>query len=206
MLLSISHNICTWLCFVVLWLYHRFLCSRADSRFAPSQWETALLCNDVSHWLGASLASGRADSRFAPSQWETALLCNDVSHWLGASLESALLMYDIHLSMLFPTASLGLEQSYDCLDTSWVIIKDNGWNLPLFVHNKTWESVKHMHIYWNVLLVAALIKKRNQGLYSLRRYHLIGIGILIINLRRSSDHLRSLMEIPIPIRQCLFSE
>ena len=28
---------------------------RAVSRFAPSQWETALLCNDVSHWLGASL-------------------------------------------------------------------------------------------------------------------------------------------------------
>ena len=24
---------------------------------APSQWETALLCNDVSHWLGASLES-----------------------------------------------------------------------------------------------------------------------------------------------------
>ena len=30
---------------------------RADSRFAPSQWERALLCNDVSHWLGASLES-----------------------------------------------------------------------------------------------------------------------------------------------------
>ena len=30
---------------------------RADSRFAPSQWETALLCNDVSHWLGAKLES-----------------------------------------------------------------------------------------------------------------------------------------------------
>ena len=28
---------------------------RAGSRFAPSQWETALLCNDVSHWLGTSL-------------------------------------------------------------------------------------------------------------------------------------------------------
>ena len=26
----------------------------ADSRFTPSQWERALLCNDVSHWLGAS--------------------------------------------------------------------------------------------------------------------------------------------------------
>ena len=29
----------------------------ADSRFAPSQWETALLCNDVSHWLGTNLES-----------------------------------------------------------------------------------------------------------------------------------------------------
>ena len=28
-----------------------WLC-QADTRFAPSQWETALLCNDVSHWLG----------------------------------------------------------------------------------------------------------------------------------------------------------
>ena len=28
---------------------------RVDSRFAPRQWETALLCNDVSLWLGASL-------------------------------------------------------------------------------------------------------------------------------------------------------
>ena len=31
--------------------------SMADSRLVPSQWETALLCNDVSHWLGASLES-----------------------------------------------------------------------------------------------------------------------------------------------------
>ena len=30
---------------------------RADSRFVPSQWNTALLCNDVSHWLGANLES-----------------------------------------------------------------------------------------------------------------------------------------------------
>ena len=30
---------------------------RADFRFAPSQSETALLCNDVSDWLGASLES-----------------------------------------------------------------------------------------------------------------------------------------------------
>ena len=34
--------------------YNRKYC-RDVSRFAPSQWETALLCNDVSHWLDASL-------------------------------------------------------------------------------------------------------------------------------------------------------
>ena len=30
---------------------------RADSRLVPSQWETALQSNAVSHWLGANLAS-----------------------------------------------------------------------------------------------------------------------------------------------------
>ena len=30
---------------------------RTDSRFAPNQWETALLGNGVSHWRGASLKS-----------------------------------------------------------------------------------------------------------------------------------------------------
>ena len=34
-----------------IWIIH----IRGDSKFAPSQWETALLCNDVSHGLGASL-------------------------------------------------------------------------------------------------------------------------------------------------------
>ena len=30
---------------------------RVDSRFAPSQWETVLLFNDASHWLGTNLES-----------------------------------------------------------------------------------------------------------------------------------------------------
>ena len=38
--------------------WSRYLLDRqADSRFVPSQWETALLCNDIFHWLGASLES-----------------------------------------------------------------------------------------------------------------------------------------------------
>ena len=31
--------------------------NRAESRFVPSQWEMALLCNDISHWLGTNLVS-----------------------------------------------------------------------------------------------------------------------------------------------------
>ena len=48
-------------CWMTTWvIYHKLHCMyrpTAGSRFAPSQWETALLCNDVSHWLGASLDS-----------------------------------------------------------------------------------------------------------------------------------------------------
>ena len=33
---------------------------RADSRLTPSQWETSLQSNTVSHWLSASLASARS--------------------------------------------------------------------------------------------------------------------------------------------------
>ena len=42
-----------WPCYNATTLYW---CS-ADSTFAPSQWETVLLCNNVSHWLGANLES-----------------------------------------------------------------------------------------------------------------------------------------------------
>ena len=44
------------------------------------------------------------------------------------------------------------------------------------------------------------------GLYSLRRHRLTGIGIPIINLRRSDDRLRFITGIPILIRWRLLSE
>ena len=45
---------------------------RAESKFAPSQWEMALLCNDISHWLGESLVSTLLSSEILdmfPSQF-----------------------------------------------------------------------------------------------------------------------------------------
>ena len=52
---------------------------RDDSRFVPSQWETAILCSDVSHWLGTSLESAldvMSADRSVSFKWK---LCN---HWL----------------------------------------------------------------------------------------------------------------------------
>ena len=47
---------------------------RAVSKFASSQWEMALLCNDVSHWLGTGL-----DLIFDVS-------CSDLTTWEGTRL------------------------------------------------------------------------------------------------------------------------
>ena len=51
-----------WWCMLIGWLMGvksnlTALQFRADSRLAPSQWETLLQCNTVSHWLGANLES-----------------------------------------------------------------------------------------------------------------------------------------------------
>ena len=40
---------------VTVYQLWRFDINSAYSRFVPNQWETALLCNDVSHWLGTNL-------------------------------------------------------------------------------------------------------------------------------------------------------
>ena len=45
-----------------------------------------------------------------------------------------------------------------------------------------------------------------QGLCSPRRHRVIGIGIPILNLRRSSDRLRFIMGVPIPVKHSPFSE
>ena len=63
----------------------------ADSRFASSQWETALLCNDVSQWLGASLESAVRLFGLVPSQYLIQCWCNvnwteTSGHFVSASM------------------------------------------------------------------------------------------------------------------------
>ena len=62
------------------------------------------------------------------------------------------------------------------------------------------SQMKFIVFYWSFTVIYS------QGLYSLRRRRLMGIGIPIINLRRSDDRLRFIMGIPLLIRRCLLSE
>ena len=69
------------------------------SRFASSQWETALLCNDVFHWLGSNLESALHCEHIHIDL--CSFLYKDVFHWLGANLESALNHVLIHFDLMF---------------------------------------------------------------------------------------------------------
>ena len=59
-LMAVQDNGAYWSCYRKIW---QSIEPGAGSRFAPSQWETALLCNDVSHWLDASLESALEPTR-----------------------------------------------------------------------------------------------------------------------------------------------
>ena len=67
----------------------------------------------------------------------------------------------------------------------------------------------HLVRLTTLFAVAWMTKRKSLcslSLYSLKRRRLISIGIPIINLRRSSDRLRFIMGIPIPVRRRLLSE
>ena len=90
-----------------------------------------------------------------------------------------------------------------------------GYHVEWAPHCMQHELTDFTHDYVMILLCALHIASDHrkvwayrgiQGLYSLRRRRLISIGIPIINLRRSSDRLRLIIGIPIPVRRRLLSE
>ena len=53
---------------------------RADSTFAPSQWETLLQSNAVSHWLGANLESALMHNKAKKIEQTTVKRYRDVGN------------------------------------------------------------------------------------------------------------------------------
>ena len=78
---------------------------KADSRFAPSQWETVLLCNDVSHWLDASLESALYNAPLAfltQSTWHQVLGSRICIH---VTCKGHTYMYMLEYAYMFLAAS-----------------------------------------------------------------------------------------------------
>ena len=122
---------------------------RDDSRFTPSQWETALLCNAVFHWLGANLESAltldcwpqghaikcqliRAPASgvffahsFTVSGSPAFYFIPRIMHMVPALLYVVVFWYRSNLPMSFRVTSLALEQLHDCpsvTESYWLII------------------------------------------------------------------------------------
>ena len=121
---------------------------RDDSRFAPSQWETPLLCNNVSHWLGASLESGLI-------LW----LC-----WYAITNPHAnpcvlyLQPWDLasgHNLQLEPVITATSIQSSPCNMPSTAT--DTNYDLHLWVRSETnMYSTKFKDVDWNIIIRSIL--------------------------------------------------
>ena len=109
---------------------------RADSRLAPSQWETALLYNVISHWLGAN--------------WNQPYLCVACFWWAGYHYKDvpmglmASILYDDARLIGIGIPILNLRQSPDCLrfimgipiPIRWCVLMNKGQGVFLY----TWQG------------------------------------------------------------------
>ena len=110
---------------------------RADSRFVPSQWETALLCNGVSHWRGANL--------------ESALLSQNQNFWLD--IPFIITKHFKSIDSVHKGPKLQRDQNYEGTQTA------KGPQRPSFTSHClsgfliTFWSQDHFanHILWNLI-------------------------------------------------------
>ena len=94
---------------------------RADSRFAPSQWETAFLCNDVYHWLGANLES----ALWLPQMRWTAMKDLVNSSWAGDAI-----WRHRSGSTLAQVMACCLTAPSHYLNQCWLFIREVQWQSP----------------------------------------------------------------------------
>ena len=118
-----THGTCNGISLMGYGLLYSFAFELCASRFVPSQWETALLCNDVFHWLGVSL--------------ESALNCQSVSENMKGHRSTAFLMAD-HCSSQIPSGCCNLSH-FTNMDSrhGYVMIFIVKWVMKLIVHAHT---------------------------------------------------------------------
>ena len=107
---------------------------------------------------------------------------------------------------IYKRAVVKVQTHFLCMSKHWNL----GWDVVSVL--TCWVLIKiirYIHISNYILIVDALAilgACASAGPLFTKRHRIIGIGIPIINLRRSSDRLRFIMGIPIPVRRRLLSE
>ena len=144
---------------------------RADSRFVPSQWETVLPCNNVSHWLGASLEiriSPDFDSSIMP---EISLRACQIICWIKDALicmwkylTDSNLSYGISIVNVLETpqySSLEISYCYLVYHVMWNIfskcflfLKENDHDFSCYrainLQAPLWEEASGNYCLWQL--------------------------------------------------------
>ena len=96
--------------------------------FASSQWETVLLCNDVSHWLGASLKSAlwKQCGEYLGQESKPGV---SASHWTVTDLVPASLLVYWTMTDPVPAGLLCLQHRWT-LHRSKYMSSTTPWHLP----------------------------------------------------------------------------
>ena len=133
----------------------RWMYIRVDSRFAPSQWETSLQSNVVSHWLGTNLES----ALYIVSICTTAIRLVTFSHRGPANQkECSWVFVDMFLSPPYlmnvevynekPYPVSLMYNSRRCLGINTLRPRQNGRHFPddnfkcIFLNENVWRSIK----------------------------------------------------------------
>ena len=99
-----------------MYVYVCLRCFSADSRFAPSQWETVLLCNGVSHWLDANLES---------------TLCSQMGSSYSARKWCEIQLSQCHKNCVFIFLVILFNTSTQGLSVAFCLPKTNKWIVKL---------------------------------------------------------------------------
>ena len=138
---------------------------RDQSRYVPSQWETLLHCNTVSHWLGAYLDWS------LPITWQYIPWIMHMFFFFVTILLMDIRNDVIYLSVFFRVTSLALGQSYDCPSASEVTLKNMSKTYCQQTSEKTTKYKprayfsgstlhKHTHLWpWKQIYFAIVLHK-----------------------------------------------
>ena len=141
---------------------------QSDSKFVPSQWETALLGKEVSHWLGVSLETALYISAYNQRPFSGRSAMHRPCHRKRYVFDfrcvpgsrSHIAIANTHLCRLLPSPSLVVEElplgvwdvSSNYLVSVALRLTDLNMDEGILTCIEFWEIAKHSGLTWPVVI------------------------------------------------------